>query len=69
MGDRLYDVIKSGLMVKRSQNKNRFTVINYKKRWFELTRQYLSYFDTEHYEVSESSAVDRKCRGFQSNTA
>lgn len=54
MGERLYDVIKSGLMIKRSQNKNRFTLINYKTRWFELTRQSLSYFDIENYEVSLS---------------
>lgn len=55
MGERMFDVIKSGLMIKRSQNKNRFTLINYKTRWFELTRQSLSYFDIENYEVSESS--------------
>lgn len=57
MGERLFDVIKSGLMIKRSQNKNRFTLINYKTRWVELTRQSLSYFDIENYEVSESCAT------------
>lgn len=56
MSERLYDVIKSGLMIKRSQNKNRFTLINYKTRWFELSRKSLAYFDIENYEVSESSA-------------
>ncbi|EAA12199.4 AGAP008316-PA [Anopheles gambiae str. PEST] len=38
-------VLKSGYMVKRSQNKKRFTPVNYKTRWFELTRFYLSYYD------------------------
>ncbi|KAL1403820.1 hypothetical protein pipiens_005547, partial [Culex pipiens pipiens] len=38
-------VIKAGYMVKRSQNKKRFTPVNYKTRWFELTRLYLSYYD------------------------
>lgn len=58
MGDGrlLYDVIKSGLMIKRSQNKNRFTLINYKTRWFELNRHSLSYFDIENYEVSHCQA-------------
>ncbi|GAB0098871.1 PH domain-containing protein [Sergentomyia squamirostris] len=50
MGERLYDIIKSGRMTKRSQNKKRFTPVNYKIRWFELTRQFLSYFDTENVE-------------------
>ncbi|XP_055710202.1 tyrosine-protein kinase Btk29A isoform X1 [Phlebotomus papatasi] len=50
MGERLYDIIKSGRMTKRSQNKKRFTPVNYKTRWFELTRQFLSYFDTENIE-------------------
>lgn len=38
-------VLKGGYMVKRSQNKKRFTPVNYKTRWFELTRFYLSYYD------------------------
>lgn len=48
----LYDICKSGWMTKRSQNKKRFTPINYKLRWFELTKQFLYYFDTENVEVS-----------------
>jgi hypothetical protein len=48
------DIIKCGSMVKRSQNKKRFTPVNYKTRWFELTKHYLSYFDVEHVEVSDS---------------
>lgn len=49
--DRLYDVCKSGWMTKRSQNKKRFTPINYKLRWFELTKHFLYYFDVENVEV------------------
>lgn len=45
--------LKSGFMIKRSQNKKRFTPVNYKTRWFELDRQYLRYFDIESVEVSE----------------
>lgn len=45
-------VLKSGYMVKRSQNKKRFTPVNYKTRWFELTRFYLSYYDIGNLEVS-----------------
>lgn len=41
-------VIKQGLMTKRSQNKKRFTTVNYKLRWFVLTRQFLIYYDTEN---------------------
>lgn len=48
-------VVKEGFMVKRSQNKKRFTPINYKQRWFVLTRQHLTYYDTDS-EVS----CDRK---------
>lgn len=51
MSERLYDVCKSGWMTKRSQNKKRFTPINYKLRWFELTKQFLYYFDVENVEV------------------
>ncbi|EAT33545.1 AAEL014182-PA [Aedes aegypti] len=46
MNERRSDsVLKAGYMVKRSQNKKRFTPVNYKTRWFELTRLYLSYYD------------------------
>lgn len=41
------DVVKQGFMVKRSQNKKRFTPINYKQRWFVLTRRHLVYYDTD----------------------
>lgn len=37
--------VKQGLMVKRSQNKKRFTPVNYKQRWFVLTRRHLIYYD------------------------
>lgn len=42
------EVLKQGLMIKRSQNKKRFTTVNYKQRWFVLTRQFLIYYDTEN---------------------
>lgn len=54
MSERLYDIVKSGFMIKRAQNKKRFTPVNYKQRWFELTKKTLSYFDVENVEVSES---------------
>ncbi|XP_055838392.1 tyrosine-protein kinase Btk29A isoform X2 [Episyrphus balteatus] len=50
MSERLYDIVKSGMMVKRAQNKKRFTPVNYKQRWFELTKRTLSYFDVENVE-------------------
>ncbi|XP_039486786.1 tyrosine-protein kinase Btk29A isoform X1 [Drosophila santomea] len=50
MSERLYDVVKSGSMVKRAQNKKRFTPVNYKHRWFELTKRTFSYFDVENVE-------------------
>lgn len=39
------DVIRQGFMIKRSQNKKRFTPVNYKQRWFILTKHYLIYYD------------------------
>lgn len=53
LSERLYDVYKSGWMTKRSQNKKRFTPINYKLRWFELTKYCLCYYDVENVEVSK----------------
>ena len=41
------EIIKQGFMVKRSQNKKRFSPINYKQRWFVLTRRHLIYYDSE----------------------
>lgn len=52
MTERRSEVIKSGSMIKRSQNKKRFTPVNYKKRWFELTNNSFYYFDCENVEVS-----------------
>lgn len=49
--------IKGGYMIKRSQNKKRFTPVNYKTRWFELDLHYLRYFDIENVEVSEPRHV------------
>lgn len=39
------EVVKEGLMIKRSQNKKRFTPINYKQRWFVLTSHNLIYYE------------------------
>ncbi|KAK7604467.1 hypothetical protein V9T40_005653 [Parthenolecanium corni] len=39
------DIVKQGLMVKRSQNKKRFTPVNYRQRWFVLTSQSLIYYE------------------------
>lgn len=38
-------VIKAGSMIKRSQNKKRWSMVNYKTRWFELSKFYFMYFD------------------------
>lgn len=44
-------IIKQGLMKKRSQNKKIYTPVNYKVRWFVLTRKYFIYYDIENEEV------------------
>ncbi|CAG9762218.1 unnamed protein product [Ceutorhynchus assimilis] len=41
-------IIKQGYMVKRSQNKRVYTLVNFKKRWFVLTRRHLIYYDDEN---------------------
>ncbi|XP_063702861.1 tyrosine-protein kinase Btk isoform X1 [Culicoides brevitarsis] len=41
-------LIKCGFMIKRSQNKKRFTSVNYKRRWFELNLVYLHYYDVQN---------------------
>lgn len=48
------DVVRQGFMIKRSQNKKRFTPVNYKQRWFVLTKHYLIYYDGDG-EVSVAS--------------
>ncbi|XKL64958.1 hypothetical protein PGB90_005044 [Kerria lacca] len=40
-----HEILKQGLMVKRSQNKKRFTPVNYKQRWFVLTNHSLIYYE------------------------
>lgn len=64
MSERLYDVVKSGSMVKRAQNKKRFTPVNYKHRWFELTKRTFSYFDVENVEVSHANAYSISANRF-----
>lgn len=46
------NVIKSGYMVKRSQNRRLYTIPNYKKRWFILTKTHLVYYDLDNEAVS-----------------
>jgi len=41
------EVIKQGNLVKRSQNKKRFSLVNYKSRWFVLTTNFLAYYEGE----------------------
>lgn len=50
------DIIKQGLMVKRSQNKKRFIPINYKQRWFVLTTKNFIYYESES-EVSRQLSI------------
>lgn len=38
-------LIKCGPMIKRSQNKKKWSIVNYKNRWFELSRSFLVYYD------------------------
>lgn len=45
--DKGEDVLRQGLMTKRSQNKKRFTPVNYKQRLFILTRKTLTYYDID----------------------
>ncbi|KAJ9599562.1 hypothetical protein L9F63_009960, partial [Diploptera punctata] len=52
------EVVKQGLMVKRSVNKKRFTPVNYKQRWFVLTRNYLTYYDTDGERRKERGRID-----------
>lgn len=44
-------IIKVGSMIKRSQNKKRWSIVNYKTRYFELSHTHLIYFDNEGGEV------------------
>lgn len=46
------NVIKSGYMVKRSQNRRLYTIPNYKKRWFVITKTHLVYYDLDNEAVS-----------------
>jgi tyrosine-protein kinase Tec len=41
------NVVKQGFMIKRSQNKKRFTPVNFKQRWFVLTKRHLIYYDSD----------------------
>ncbi|CAB0002088.1 unnamed protein product [Nesidiocoris tenuis] len=54
------EVVKQGLMVKRSQNKKRFSPVNYKSRWFVLTKKHLVYYDTEGEKRKEKGRISLK---------
>lgn len=43
--DSMDALIKCGAMIKRSQNKKKWSIVNYKNRWFELSRSFLVYYD------------------------
>lgn len=49
------EILKEGYMVKRSQNKKAYTLVNYKKRWFVLSRRHLIYYDIENEAVSRKT--------------
>ncbi|XP_034825105.1 tyrosine-protein kinase Btk isoform X1 [Maniola hyperantus] len=51
------EVIREGFMIKRSQNKKIFTPVNYKGRWFVLTRRALTYYDTEGQKRKERGRI------------
>ncbi|XP_045478600.1 tyrosine-protein kinase Btk29A isoform X2 [Harmonia axyridis] len=51
-------IIKEGYMIKRSQNKNFYTLVNYKKRWFVLTKTYLIYYDNNEAKRKERGRVE-----------
>ncbi|KAK6637275.1 hypothetical protein RUM44_007689 [Polyplax serrata] len=63
--DEKEEVVKEGFMVKRSQNKKRFTPVNYKQRWFVLTKNYLIYYDGDgDYGTSLGLPYERDIREF-----
>ncbi len=49
------EILKTSWMTKRSQLKSRFSLSNYKERWFVLTRTALAYYDGA--DVAEAAAV------------
>ncbi|XP_073999639.1 tyrosine-protein kinase Btk29A [Rhodnius prolixus] len=51
------EILKQGLMIKRSQNKKRFTPLNYKQRWFVLTRRHFTYYDTDSDKKKERGRI------------
>ncbi|XP_038213045.1 tyrosine-protein kinase Btk29A isoform X1 [Zerene cesonia] len=51
------EVIRETFMVKRSQNKKIFTPINYKERWFVLTRKALIYYDSDGQKRKERGRI------------
>lgn len=50
MAEQKSNIIREGYMVKRSQNKKRYTPINFKQRWFSLQPNVLIYYDCDNEE-------------------
>ncbi|XP_072941985.1 tyrosine-protein kinase Btk isoform X1 [Epargyreus clarus] len=51
------DVIREAFMVKRSQNKKIFTPVNYKERFFVLTKKALVYYDSDGQKRKERGRI------------
>ncbi|CAK1551865.1 unnamed protein product [Leptosia nina] len=51
------EVLRETFMVKRSQNKKIFTPVNYKERWFVLTRKALIYYDSDGQKRKERGRI------------
>ncbi|CAH0721642.1 unnamed protein product, partial [Brenthis ino] len=51
------EVIREAFMIKRSQNKKIFTPVNYKERWFVLTRKALIYYDSDGQKRKERGRI------------
>ena len=55
------EVIKQANLVKRSQNKKRFSLVNYKSRWFVLTTDFLAYYEGECEVRSKDNKNNKIC--------
>ncbi len=58
-GSLLANALKHEFMIKRSQNKNPLSRVNYKSRWFILFSDALRYYDGK-LEVSASQQISNK---------
>uniref|UniRef100_A0A8D8M879 PH domain-containing protein n=1 Tax=Cacopsylla melanoneura TaxID=428564 RepID=A0A8D8M879_9HEMI len=57
--DPIEDILRQGFLIKRSQNKKRFSSSNntYKQRYFVLTTRHLIYYDTDSEDVLGSNGT------------